>query len=94
MTTVKLSIEGDRLVYEAKGHAGDPLVCAAISMMSGALAGWAVNYGRDPEHFEKDGHVYVSYDITKDSLAAFRVAEVGLLQLEKIHGKELKVISE
>lgn len=94
MTTVKMSIEGDRLVYEAKGHAEDPLVCAAISMMSGAIAGWAVNYGRDPKHFEDSGHVYVSFDISRESLAAFRVAEIGLLQLEKIHGKDIKVISE
>lgn len=94
MTTVKLSIEGERLVYDAKGHAQDPKVCAAISMISGALAGWAVNYGMDPEHSEKDGHVYVAFDISRESLAAYRVAEIGLLQLQKIHGKELKVISE
>lgn len=94
MTTVKLSIEGDRLVYDAKGHAGDPLVCSAISMISGALAGWAANYGMDAKHSEEDGHVYVSFDISRESLSAFRVAEIGLLQLEKIHGKELKVISE
>ena len=94
MTTVRMYIEGDRLVYDAKGHAKDPRVCAAISMMSGALAGWAVNYGRDAEHSEEDGHVYVSFDISREALSAFRVAKIGLLQLENIHKDELKVISE
>lgn len=93
MTVVKFTARKGRFEFRAEGHAKDPRVCAAVSMMAGTLASWAMNYGVNPKHKEGSGLVTVSFNVTPDSGIVFRFAELGFLELQHSYGDDVKVIS-
>lgn len=90
MTIITIRESNGVIAYRATGHAGDPLVCSAVSMLSGAIAGWAVNYGEDVRHSETSGDVWVVCKATPEARIAFEVARCGSLMLQENYGKFVK----
>lgn len=97
MTKVYAEFEGGRCLLNLEGHAtGSPEVCAAVSGIVYALAGYVTNA-------ERDGHAEI-YSMIMDSgrallhfhgddrvCGACEMAFVGLMQIEKQHPEHIKV---
>ncbi len=97
MTKIQLAQAGGRYRLTARGHAtGSEKVCAGISAIVYALAGWLANA-------EKTGAAYVeslrldSADVEiifsggSEAEAVFLMAEVGLLQIQLQYSEFLRV---
>lgn len=91
MTQVYIESKGERHILSAKGHAtGSSEVCAGVSGILYALAGWLKNAIAEPERHRVEAHRWriweadVLLDISGDETveAAFDMATVGLLQIE------------
>lgn len=72
-------------------------VCAGVSAIVYALAGWLANFGdreRDTVLLQS-GEVYISVDSPQEGTkAAFDLAIIGLLQIAKTHPDHLRVEEE
>lgn len=94
MTYVYCEKDGNRYTVTAKGHAtGSPEVCAGVSGILYALAGYLENgdgigtlHGRiEPGDFS------VTFDGDGRADAVYNMALIGLLQIEKSHPEYIKV---
>lgn len=89
MTNVYVEMEGGRCLLVLNGHAtGSSEVCAAISCLVYALAGYITNAERDGvvEIYSMDmaaGKVRLHFHGDGRATAAFEMAIIGLRQLEK-----------
>lgn len=87
MTRGTITFDGKNLTLSLYGHAtGSPEVCAAISGIAGALAGWVLNHpGAEPATIRlEDGEAYIR--AVRPDLrcrVAFEMAEIGLLQIAR-----------
>ena len=72
-------------------------VCAGVSAIVYALAGWLANFGTPEQDtvILDSGKAFFSVDSSKEGVqAAFDLAVIGLLQIAKAHPDHLKVDSE
>ena len=97
MTQVYAELEGGRCLLDVEGHAtGSPEVCAAVSGIVYALAGYVANA-------ERDGHGEI-YSMRMDSgrallhvhgddrvCGACEMALIGLMQIAKQHPEHINV---
>ena len=97
MTQVYAEMEGGRCLLTLEGHAtGSTEVCAAISCLVYALAGYLANAGRDgfAEVYTmdmEDGKVCLHCHGDDRVTAACEVAIIGLRQLEKQYPELVQV---
>lgn len=89
MTTVHAERSGHRCTLSAKGHAtGSEQVCAAVSGILYALAGYLANAIREryiefyDDHMEP-GDVLLDFNGDGGTTAAFTMAVIGLQQIEQ-----------
>ncbi len=93
MTEVKAKRSGKRCCLEAKGHAtGSVAVCAGISAILYALAGYLANHEVQVirQHMA-DADVCMEFDGDTDAVAAFEMAVIGLMQIELTHPEYISV---
>ncbi len=98
MTTATYHNDENRHFLHVKGHAtGSPQVCAGVSAIVYALAGWLANFGdreRDTVILES-GEAFFSVDGPKESVkTAFDMAIIGFLQIAKTHPDYLRAAEE
>lgn len=97
MTQVYAELEGGRCLLVLDGHAtGSPEVCAAISSLVYALAGYLTNAGRDgyAEVYSMElvaGRVRLHCHGNDEVTGACKMAIIGLRQLEKQYPELLQV---
>lgn len=81
-----------------KDHAtGSPQVCAGVSAIVYALAGWLANFGDQEQDtvLLDSGEAFFSVDSgLEGTKAAFDLAIIGLLQIAKTHPDHLRVEEE
>ncbi|MBR3753363.1 MAG: ribosomal-processing cysteine protease Prp [Ruminiclostridium sp.] len=96
MTKVYYEAEGGRYLLSVKDHAtGSPVVCAAVSGLCYALAGYLANaepqdvavYNRRME----PGDVLLHFRGDQQAQGAFEAVVIGLLQLEKKYPELVRV---
>ena len=87
MTRVRARRRGRRCSLEARGHAaGSREVCAAVSGILYALAGYLANAGcRVYQKRMESADVLLEFGQGRGGLAAWRMAVVGLKQLEQAY---------
>lgn len=94
MTRVTTAAQGNTYIIEAKGHAtGSEAVCSAISAIMYALAGYVLN-ARDIDVqlcILDDGHATVKFSGDVTAEAVYKMAEIGLLQIEAANADCIKV---
>ena len=89
MTEVKIRLGNGVYGLRADGHAtGSAQTCSAISGILYALAGYLVNaeregFAKPQEHSMESGAVLLRYRGDQRVGAAFYMAAIGLMQLEK-----------
>lgn len=89
MTRVLVENSGTRCALSAKGHAtGSETVCAAVSGILYALAGYLVNAAEERyveiyEYRVESGDVKLDFCGDERAEAAFEMAMIGLRQLEQ-----------
>ncbi len=94
MTSGAMTDDGKTLTLSLLGHAtGSPEVCAGISAIAGALAGWVLNHpGAEPATIRlEEGEAYIR--VVRPDLrcrVAFEMAEIGLLQIARQYPEFLK----
>ncbi len=98
MTTATYYNDENWHYLHVRDHAtGSPQVCAGVSAIVYALAGWLANFG-DPEHdtvILESGEAFFSIDSPKQGVeAAFSLTIIGLLQIAKAHPDHLRVEEE
>lgn len=83
MTKIFIAQDGDELILTAEGHAtGRSDVCAGISAIIYALAGYALNEGRKPPTLRlASGEAYIRCKTSANLRAAFEMASIGLKQI-------------
>ena len=93
MTEVKVKRSGKRCCLEANGHAtGSVAVCAGISAILYALAGYLANHEVQViRHHMADADVGMEFDGDPESVAAFEMAVIGLMQIELTHPEYISV---
>lgn len=97
MTEVYAKRRGDRCYLTARGHAtGSVEVCAGISAILYALAGYLVNVDESRridilDLSVRDANVKVDFYGDDGSVAAFEMAVIGLLQIAKANPEFLHV---
>lgn len=94
MTKVYYEAEGGRYLLSVKDHAtGSPVVCAAVSGLCYALAGYLANaedvtvYNRRME----PGDVLLHFRGDQQAQGAFEAVVIGLLQMEKKYPELVRV---
>ncbi len=98
MTEIRLSERDGRYCIEAQGHAeGDPKACAAASALLYAIGGYLLNEKRGVEleamRLESgDGMFRFRGGVRAE--AAFHMAAIGFLQLERAVPEQVKVKNE
>lgn len=97
MTSVYAQRSGNRCILSAQGHAtGSPEVCAAVSGILYALAGYLANAIRE-RYIEfygnrmESGNVLLDFNGDDCTAVAFEMAVVGLQQIAQEHPKFLRV---
>lgn len=97
MTFVYCEKNGNQYTITAKGHAtGRPEVCAAVSGLLYALAGYLENgegIGRLHGRIEP-GDFSVTFDGDGLAMAVYNMTLIGLLQIEKSHPEYIQVEQE
>ncbi len=79
MTHIYMEADGNRHIVSAKGHAGSPAACAAVSCLLTALAGYLRNAGAEVTACRlESGDAYLEF-LGADE--AFHMTVIGLLQL-------------
>ena len=97
MTQVYAEHSGNRCILSAKGHAtGSVEVCAAVSGILYALAGYLTNAVRERyiEFYEnrmEEADVLLDYNGDEGTSAAFEMAVIGLAQIGKQYPEFLKM---
>lgn len=97
MTSVYIEKDGDRHILSAQGHAtGKPEVCAAVSGLLYALAGYLANIIQEEyiEFYEsrmESGDVFLDLNGGPRVETAFDLVTVGLLQIAKQHPEYIQV---
>jgi uncharacterized protein YsxB (DUF464 family) len=93
MTDVKVKRSGKRCCLEAKGHAtGSVAVCAGISAVLYALVGYLANHeGQVIRQHIADADVCIEFEGDAESIAAFEMAVIGLMQIELMHPEYISV---
>lgn len=96
MTEIYAERDGNRFTINAQGHAtGSPEVCAAISGILYALAGYVHNAsdGSTISYDErlKSGFVYLDFHGGPGAAGAFDMAVIGLKQIEARYPEFLRV---
>ena len=109
MTTIYAERDGNRCILSAKGHAradgaedGEALegvqVCAAVSALLYALAGYLANAMEDPmrrlemfSHRLDSGDVYLDFAGDLECMAAFEAVVVGLAQVARRYPARVKL---
>ena len=97
MTKVDVEIQGDTFAIKLDGHAtGDEKVCAAISSLVYALAGYLQNAAQSGDvkiqSMElKSGEVKIRFRGGREIKAAYEMMIIGLLQLEAEYPKLVSV---
>jgi len=83
MTRVYAERSGNRCILSAKGHAtGSVEVCAAISAIVYALAGYLMNHDiKISEQRMEEADVLLDFSGDECAAAAFEVAVIGLAQI-------------
>lgn len=95
MTTVTFHVGAKNCTMIAKGHAdyaesGKDIVCAGITAIIYALAGFLINDGGTLDELQMEpGYTKISAD--GDVLAAFRQAYYGLLHIQQKFPENLEV---
>lgn len=93
MTRVYLEKDGKTYTIDCKGHAeGSPEMCAAISCLVYAVAGWTHN-AKTVRHTERltEGDVRLVFSGCEECETVFDLATVGFLQLEKLDPERVHV---
>lgn len=96
MTRVYAERAGERCVLTAEGHAtGSEQVCAAVSGLLFALAGYLVNAEREGraklrEMVMEDGRARFDFDCDDHAAEAFKITVIGLKQLSESYGEYIK----
>ncbi len=96
MVDITIERRGDRYAITQDGHAdGNPELCAAVSSLIFAIAGWAHNaegVSIDTETLEPGCSrlVFTGPGCSCDSV--FLLATVGFLQLQKLDNSAIRVI--
>lgn len=97
MTSVYAERDGRRCILCAQGHAtGSPEVCAAVSGILYALAGYLTNAqearGLELRHYTMEsGDVLLDFNRDDGAVAAFEMAVIGLKQVEKAYPEYLSI---
>lgn len=104
MTRVYAERDGRHCILRAKGHAtGSEQVCAAVSGILYALAGYLTNAMRERyvevyEYRMDSGDVLLDFNGDEGTTAAFEMAAIGLMQIAQgcpeLVGVEATTISE
>lgn len=83
MTKVFIAQDGDELVLTAEGHAtGRSDVCAGVSAIVYALAGYALNESAKPPMLRLvSGDAYIRCKASANLRAAFEMASIGFKQI-------------
>lgn len=93
MIDVYAEKDGDLFTLAVRGHAtGSEEVCAGVSAIVYALAGWAENYAEADVRTElESGDALVTFRGGSEAEAAFDMAVIGLQQIEAGHGRYICV---
>lgn len=95
MTRVYCEKNGNWYTVTAKGHAtGSQEVCAAVSSLLYALAGYVKNEKKSLSSAEwsiDSGDVFVLFRGGEKARAVFDMTVIGLLQIEKSHPEYIRV---
>ena len=97
MTNAYAEFEGGRCLLNVEGHAtGNPEVCAAVSSLVYALAGYITNASKDGNAeiytMQLDsGNAVIHFHGDDMVCAAFELVIVGLMQLAKQHPEQVKM---
>ncbi|MDY3701883.1 MAG: hypothetical protein SO107_14830 [Flavonifractor plautii] len=95
MTRVRAMRCGDHYAVHARGHAtGSPQVCAAISGLLYALAGYARNAGYGLRERLDSGDVYMEFRGGAGMEAAYDMAVIGLMQIAAQYPEYLEIEAE
>lgn len=89
-TTRELKVEGHAYYDEC----GKDIVCAGVSAITQALAGYIENADLDfdMQQSPEGGYMYLcAFDINEAANAAFEMALIGLLQIEMAYPKHVTV---
>ena len=95
ITANKKEYPGKTILYmSAKDHAeASALVCAGISAIMYALAGFVVNEMGTPncKITLESGYAKVCCEMTERTMAAFETALIGLIQISLSYPEEMKI---
>ena len=93
MTKIQARKDGNRYILSAKGHAtGSVEVCAAISAIVYALAGYLMNHDiKISQQRMEDADVLLDFAGDDCTAAAFEMAVIGLAQIGRQYPEFLQV---
>lgn len=93
MVKVYAEKDGNIFTLTSEGHAtGSEEVCAGVSAIVYALAGWVNNYASDNVVIElESGDARIVFSGGSEAEAAFDMAVIGLKQIELGHKKSVSV---
>lgn len=96
MIDVYAEKDGRLFMLSSKGHAtGSEEVCAGVSAIIYALAGWAENFATEDVKIElESGDALIVFRGGTEAEAAFDMAVIGLKQIELGHAKNICVRCE
>lgn len=84
----------DRFLVTCKGHAtGSEKVCAGVSAVIYALAGWVNNYAEAEVRIElESGDALITFRGGSEAEAAFDMALIGLKQIQLAEPDKVSVV--
>lgn len=98
MTIVYCEKKGDQYTITANGHStGSPEVCAAVSGLLYALAGYVENEKDEKDGVQSvigrmaNGNFFIVFHGKERAEAVYNMTLIGLLQIEKSHPEYIKV---
>ena len=95
MTRVIFKNTDDVYIVQATGHAtGSEKVCAGVSTLMYAIAGWAIN-SEDTLAYHKSkldsGSAYVEFSGGEDAKTVYKLAYIGFKQIAEKYPENIKV---
>lgn len=94
MTEIEVNVTRNHYLVKANGHANDPIVCSAVSVLTQMLAGCLMNHDHvKTKTFDiKEGHVELEW-VTSNwkTLEDTKAMTIGLLQVEQSYPGNIKV---
>ena len=94
MTDITIEVKRNHYTVKAEGHAGDPLVCAGISVLTQMLGGCILNHEecKVKEFTIEDGLVVLEWTSSGwKILEDTKAMTIGLLQLEQSYPGTCKI---